>query len=273
LRSSAMAIPEAIIGRLAGSPVVRQQRLPGGDISGASEVRLADGRVVVAKHGPVVDVESRMLEIMARSHAPIPAVLGQGDNVLLIERLPSSGSLSGKAWLSLAEALHALHARQGDAYGWQEDYALRQIAVENAPLGNWPQFWSERRLLCHVPHIPVQLGQRIEQLAMKMHELLPAKPAPCLLHGDLWGGNVLVYEDQVSGLIDPCAYFGDREVDAASLTVFDDPPEYFFEALGFDEGWRNRQPVYRLWMWLVHVRLFGSSYVSAVERELDALGF
>jgi fructosamine-3-kinase len=268
-----MAIPEAIIRRLAGSPVVRQQRLPGGDISGASEVRLADGRLMVAKYGPVIDVESRMLETMARSDAPVPAVLGQGDDVLLIERLPAGGSLSGKAWLSLAEALHALHARRGDAFGWHEDYALRQIAVENAPLGSWPQFWAERRLLCHVPHIAVQIGKRIERLAKEIDELLPAKPAPCLLHGDLWGGNVLVYENQASGLIDPCAYFGDREVDTASLTVFDDPPGYFFEALGFDEGWRNRQPVYRLWMWLVHVRLFGSSYVSAVERELDALGF
>lgn len=273
LRSLAMDIPEALIERLAGSPVVQQQRFPGGDISGASEVRLADGRVVVAKYGPVVDIESRMLKTMALSDAPIPAVLEQEDDVLLIERLPSDGSLTGKAWLSLAEALHAVHARRGDAFGWHEDYALRHIAVENSALVDWPQFWSERRLLCHVPHLAVPLGRRIERLAMKMHEVLTAQPAPCLLHGDLWGGNVLVCEDKVSGLIDPCAYFGDREVDAASLTLFDDPPEYFFEALDFDEGWRNRQPVYRLWMWLVHVRLFGSSYVSAVERELDALGF
>lgn len=268
-----MSIPEGIVERLAGSPVVGQQRFPGGDISGASEVRLADGRVVVAKHGPVVDVESRMLEAMAHSHAPIPAVLGQGDGVLLIERLPSSGSLTGKAWLSLAEALHALHARRGDAFGWHEDYALRHVAVENGALASWPQFWTERRLLCHMPHIPVPLGRRIEHLATKLPEMLPANPVPCLLHGDLWGGNVLVSGDKVSGLIDPCAFYGHREVDAASLTVFDYPPEAFFGALKLDVGWRERQHVYRLWMWLVHVRLFGGSYVSAAERDLAILGF
>ena len=46
-----------------------------------------------------------------------------------------------------------------------------------------------------------------------------------------------------------------------------------FEALELDRGWKQRQPIYRLWMWLVHVRLFGASYRSAVTRELDLLGF
>ncbi|MEC7889280.1 MAG: fructosamine kinase family protein, partial [Pseudomonadota bacterium] len=38
-------------------------------------------------------------------------------------------------------------------------------------------------------------------------------------------------------------------------------------------GWQKRLPVYRLWMWLIHVRLFGSGYRVAAERDLDQLGF
>lgn len=268
-----MSVPDEVIERLAGSAVVRQHRFPGGDISGASEVCLADGRTVVAKHGPVVDVEARMLKAMAHSDAPIPAVLGYGDGVLLIERLPSGGSLKNEAWMSLAETLSTLHKVTGDDYGWHENYALRDVIVENGPLDNWPNFWAERRLLCHVAHLPVPLGKRVRGLAAKLPDILPAKPASCLLHGDLWGGNVLVSNGRVTGLIDPCAYFGDREIDAASLTVFDAPTDNFFEALCLEEGWRERQPIYRLWIWLVHVRLFGGSYVSAVARELKILGF
>ena len=35
-------------------------------------------------------------------------------------------------------------------------------------------------------------------------------------------------------------------------------------------GWRERTPLYQLYPLLVHVVLFGGSYVGAVERALDA---
>ena len=213
-----------------------------------------------------------MLEAMASSAAPVPKVLGYDEHHLLIEHLPEDGALSGKAWSSLAEALHALHQVTGESYGWHEDYALRHVGVENDALDDWPSFWAERRLLCHASHIGSDLARRLEALAKTLPDLLPHAPSPSLLHGDLWGGNVLVSGERISGLIDPCAYYGDREVDAASLTVFDSPPESFFEALELEAGWRERQPVCRLWMWLLHVRLFGDSYRPAVEHELATLG-
>lgn len=268
-----MSIPESIVERLAGSPVLGQRRYAGGDISGASEISLSDGRVVVGKQGPVVAAEGRMLRAMARSKAPVPRVIGWEQDVLLIDHVPSSGSLGGEAWTDLAQAIRALQELRADSYGWDEDYALRNVAVENARSTDWAEFWAERRLLCHVPYLDAALAGRLEALAVKLPDLIPASPDPVLVHGDLWGGNVLVDGARISGLIDPCACFGHREVDAATLTVFDSPPPRFFEALELSQGWRERQPVYRLWTWLLHVRLFGDGYRPAVERELDTLGF
>ena len=268
-----MSIAEGIIERLAGSPVASQRRYAGGDISGASEVRLSDGRVLVAKQGPVVDVEARMLVAMGCSDAPVPQVIGYGDDVLLIKKLENDGVLSGHAWNSLAAALNALHVVTSETYGWDENYALRHVTVPNERRENWPEFWGENRLLCHLPHLPSGLAKRVEALASKLLDIVPEHPRASIVHGDLWGGNVLVGGDAISGLIDPCAFYGDREVDAASLTVFDHPPPAFFEMLELEPGWQERQPVYRLWMWLVHVRLFGSGYVSAADRDLAALGF
>lgn len=268
-----MRIPEDVIERLAGSPVVSQTRYAGGDISGASEITLADGRVLVAKYGPQTGAEGRMLDAMGRTGAPVPRVLGKGEDVLLIEHLPADGVLAGDGWNSLADALTRLHEKRGTAYGWSESYALRHVAVENATLGNWAQFWAERRLACHFPHIPPTIARRLDTLCARLSGLLPSAPAASLLHGDLWGGNVLVSRGVVSGLIDPCSYYGDREVDAATLTVFDRPPPSFFAELVLDAGWQERQPIYRLWTWLLHVRLFGSSYIAPVERELTGLGF
>lgn len=269
-----MPIAEDILSRIVGTKILGQTRFPGGDISGAGEVRLADGRVVVAKQGPRVAVEARMLLAMKASGAPVPAVIGQEGTVLAIERLPDGGALTGATWSALAKILHQLHSMRDTAFGWPEDYGLRHVKVENAPDTQWPRFWSERRLRCPVPHLPKALGRRVETLALRVPELLPSCPTPSLLHGDLWGGNFLVGPNgSITGLIDPSAYYGDREVDAASLTVFDSPPEQFFDALELPAGWRARQPIYRLWVWLAHVRLFGETYRAAAERELETLGF
>lgn len=259
--------------RICGARPNDIRRFSGGDISGASLLTFADGTRMVGKSGPVVAIEARMLEAMAQGTAPVPAVIGYDGRHLLIEYLPDDGSLAGTAWSSLAEALTALHALQGDSFGWNEDYALRHVAVENERTASWPEFWAERRLRCHIPELSPALASRVDALSDHLSEILPANPTPSLVHGDLWGGNILVSQGAISGLIDPCAYYGDREVDAASLTVFNSPPQSFFDALELEPGWRERQPVYRLWMWLVHVRLFGENYRPAVERELDWLGF
>ncbi|SDD58247.1 Fructosamine kinase [Sphingomonas sp. YR710] len=58
----------------------------------------------------------------------------------------------------------------------------------------------------------------------------------------------------------------------AMLTLFDHPPPDFFEALGLEAGWRERQPIYRLWPLLVHLRLFGSGYAGSVSGALRSLG-
>lgn len=170
-------------------------------------------------------------------------------------------------------ALNALHAVTSDSYGRNEDYALRHVTVPNERNAKWPEFWAESRLLCHLPHLRSGLAIRVEALASKLSEIVPEHPRVSLVHGDLWGGNVLVRGDTISGLIDPCAFYGDHEVDAASLTVFDHPPPEFFEMLELKPGWQERLPVYRLWMWLVHVRLFGSGYIAAADRDIAVLGF
>ena len=267
-----MSAIEALAERLTGQSVTSVERFAGGDISGASKVTLADGSKLVAKSGPVVAEEGRMLEAMRETGAPVPRVLACENHVLLIDHVPGGGALSGDAWNSLAEALAVLYEPADEAYGWTHDYALRHVAVENDRAENWPTFWAERRLLCHVPHLKSALARRVEALAKALPDLLPATPPAALVHGDLWGGNILVSGNNIS-LIDPNAYYGDREVDAATLTVFDSPTPAFFDALGLEPGWEKRQPIYRLWIWLIHVRLFGGGYEGSAMRDLGALGF
>ncbi|QIG79277.1 fructosamine kinase family protein [Stakelama tenebrarum] len=263
------------IGALAGSAVTACTPLSGGDLSLVVRFVLADGRDGVAKSGPDVAIEAEMLRTMAVTGVRVPEVLAVGEGLVLMGLVPGQSGPSG-AWDDLAGQLNLLHRGDGGkgepAYGWPSDYAFGKVAILNKPANEWPAFWAENRLRCHIPHLRPQLARRVEALVDAIGEHLPQSPPPALLHGDLWGGNVMAQGGRVTGLIDPACYHGDREVDAAMLTLFDSPPVRFFDALGLAPGWQERRPVYRLWPLLVHVRLFGGGYEASVARDLAALG-
>ncbi len=243
--------------------------LSGGDLSSVVRLRLADGREAVAKSGPAPATEAAMLAALRAAGAPAPEPLAADGSVLVMEALPPGGALEGRA---LGEAVRALHAAGGAAYGWPEDYAFAEVAIPNAPAADWPTFWAERRLTPAVPSLPTSLGRRVERLASDLGDRLPSAPRRALLHGDLWSGNVHGAGGRV-WLIDPACFHGDAEVDLAMLSLFGRPPAGFADAYGaLEPGWEARRPLYQLWPALNHVRLFGASYHGMVDALLDRAG-
>ena len=71
---------------------------------------------------------------------------------------------------------------------------------------------------------------RFDKLAARLDQWIEEPDAPALLHGDMWGGNVLVKDSRITGFIDPALYFGDAEMDLAFATLFGSFREPFFEA-------------------------------------------
>ncbi len=257
---------------LIGGVLHRAESLSGGSLSRIVRITLADGREAIVKSGPAPRTEAAMLKAIATSGAPAPAVLGVSDEALVLELLPAGGTLHG-AWASLGTALVTLHRTEGERYGWAENYAFASLAIDNGWADDWPRFWAERRLLVHQAHLLLSLARRVEALAADLANRLPAHPAPSLLHGDMWGGNVLVAGSRIAGLIDPACYYGHGEVDIGMLTLFDHPGAEFYEAYGpLEPGLEERLVIYRLWPALVHLRLFGGGYRPMVERFLSDAG-
>jgi fructosamine-3-kinase len=265
-----VSIADRVAGLL-GTGVLRTEGLSGGSLSTVVRVHLAGGLTAIAKLHAAAASEADMLRAIAASGAPAPRVIAAADDLLVLEDCPAGGALSD-AWDSLAHSLAALHAASGPSYGWACDHAFGAVVIQNNWSDDWPAFWAARRLLCHVPHLDAELAGRLERLASSLPEQLPRRPHASLLHGDLWGGNVLVRGGRVTALIDPACYYGDREVDAAMLTLFDRPPPRFSERLELAAGWQDRLPVYRLWPLLVHLRLFGAAYRRSVIDALDRSG-
>jgi len=248
--------------------------LHGGDLSQVVAARLADGQSIVIKSGPAPQVEAAMLKALKHAAAPCPRVIACNAQTLVLERCDADDRLGG-CWADLGHVLRQLHAAEGPRYGWHDDYAFGEVPIINTWSDNWPAFWRDNRLLCHVDAIPSPLARRLDTLCAHLDRFLPSDVRASHLHGDLWGGNILCSHSKISALIDPACYYGDAQVDLAMLCLFDQPAQAFWTSYGAmrDDMFMRRQAVYQLWPALVHLRLFGNSYAGMVDRLLDSLGF
>lgn len=261
------------VAALTGVPEERLERLSGGDLSEVLLLRRPDGRCTVAKGGAAVGTEAAMLRALAAAGVPVPTVEGEHEGVLLVEHVENDGVMSLKAWADVGAALRRLHDRTGETYGWPVDYRIGTVELDNREGTDWPAFWGEQRLVSTSSLLDRPWRERVDRLAPRLGDLLPASPPAAFLHGDLWSGNILVSGGALAALIDPACYHGDGEVDLAMLTLFDAPPADLWDAYGaLAPGWEERRPVYQLFPALLHLRLFGAGYAPMVDRMLRTLG-
>lgn len=259
---------EAALGR----GVARMVPLHGGDLSDVVRADLEGGEQVVAKAGTMVDREARMLREMQAAGVPAPEVLYAGPDLIVLEYLEETPP-GPESWRALGAALALAHRSEGECYGWAEDYAFGPVEIRNGFNDAWPAFWAENRLRPFLGAVPGETSARLEALCARVTELLPERPRPALLHGDIWTGNAL-FSGNSAYLIDPACYRGDAEVDLAMLHLFGQPPAEFLEGYGtLRDGHESRQPIYQLFPALVHLRLFGAGYHGLVSRLLDRAGF
>ena len=261
------------VASLTGLPADRIEPLASGSLSEVLLLRWPDGRRSIAKSGPATAVEAEMLRALAAAGAPAPSVETERDEVLILEYVESDGRLDDRTWADIGGWLRALHGCTGPAYGWNADYAFGKVRLDNRKADDWPAFWADRRLIPTAKLVGGKWLARVEELASRLRDLIPAEPPPALLHGDLWPGNLLVRDGRLAALIDPACYYGHCEVDLAMLDLFGSPTAAFDEAYGpLEPGWRERRVIYQLFPALVHLCLFGSGYSGMVDRLLERAG-
>jgi protein-ribulosamine 3-kinase len=172
-----------------------------------------------------------------------------------------------------ARSLSQLHRNTGELFGLDYNNYMGSLAQNNCYHSEWVDFFVEERLVKQV-ELAVNKGllddsamKSFERLYLKLDDLLPEEP-PCLVHGDLWSGNFIVSEEGKACLIDPATYYGNREVDISMSTLFGGFGQDFYTA--YDEeyplikGWRERIDLYNLYPLLIHLNLFGTSYLGSV---------
>jgi fructosamine-3-kinase len=292
----ARVVGEAI-GAATGRParVVSSHGIGGGCISVASAITLEDGRRYFLKHkgsGDAVTMFAREAEGLRALREPgvlrVPEVVAVGGGeggapaFLVLERV-ETGPRAADFQEQLGRGLARLHrATQVDRFGFDHDNFIGATPQPNDWLDDWVGFWRERRLgfQLSLAERAGLLGARELADGRRLMDRLPdliGEPdeSACLLHGDLWGGNVIAGPTGEPVLIDPAAYLGRREADLAMTLLFGGFTRAFYRA--YEDEWplapgsEKRLAIYKLYHLLNHLNLFGSGYRSecaALLREL-----
>jgi fructosamine-3-kinase len=126
--------------------------------------------------------------------------------------------------------------------------------------------------------LPRDTYARLEKFCeTKLETYIEQPDRPSLIHGDMWGGNILVNDGRIAAFIDPAIYHADPEIELAFSTLFGTFGDAFFGRYnehrpirpGFFEA---RRDIYNLYPLLVHTRLFGGHYAAQVDAILRRFG-
>ncbi|MER5209878.1 aminoglycoside phosphotransferase family protein [Streptomyces sp. NPDC002838] len=280
--------------------LARLRPLSGGTYNAVEELLLTDGsryvlKVAPAPTAPCLRYESRLLVsetefygAAAEAGVPAPHVVHVGEEAavghLLMTACPGEpwdGSLTEAEQVPLRAELGRqvarLHRVTGPGYGYPSG-ALGPLAPD------WRTAFTAmiEAILADARHYRARLPRPTDEVARTLRAALPALDevtVPCLVHFDLWRGNILVdrpaagEEPRIGGLIDgERMFWGDPLADFVSLALLGDieKDEAFLagyrEAGGraeFDTPARLRLALYRAYLYLIML-------TETIPRAVDA---
>lgn len=274
--------------------LLKGEPLSGGSISKALRLETAHGPVFLKWHRDgdrhFFQHEANGLNalregiVSANAGLIVPEVLAMGtgpaDPWIALSWI-APGPATPASHIALGEGLAHLHRAQADRtardpepWGWSADNVIGSLDQPNTPSEDWCTFWSHRRVreMADRAHSSGRLRHGDREVILQAVERFPdllesvaSADGPSLLHGDLWGGNVLHTQDGVPAIIDPAVYYGHREVDLAMTELFGGfRPEFYTAYDGvwpLQAGYREvRRSAYQLYPLLVHAVLFGGDY-------------
>jgi protein-ribulosamine 3-kinase len=213
---------------------------------------------------------------------PRVVCVGEGFPFIVLEYLEKDNLKENQSLLG--ELLAKLHSTKSRNPGLEIDNFIGLLPQQNRVSKqhrniSWAEFFIEYRLKPQSA-----LGEQNGWFTWDFAELFKEKYEVikhllescdldfCLLHGDLWTGNIH-WSGAKPYLIDPAVYYGSREADIAFMMLFGNLTDEFFESynMPMSEGFEIRKHVLNLYHLMNHANIFGGQYVQSVWSILKAL--
>ena len=257
----------------------------GGDINQVYKLRFSDGDSVLKlnnrnRYPAMFEKEATGLKKIAATGCRAPRVVktfSEGNHQFLILEFIEQERPGAKFWERFGRYLALLHSTQSESFGWEEDNYIGSLEQRNESREKWTDFFIDCRIMPLVEKarqkglLTQNHSRQFEDLFTRLPQLVPQEAAS-LIHGDLWSGNLMCGIGMEPVFIDPAAYFGHREMDLAMTLMFGGFDRRFMnsynEVLPLEPGFEQRVDLHNLYPNLVHLVLFGRSYLGNIERTL-----
>lgn len=258
----------------------------GGDINDAYTVTTNQGIFFIKTNGPEVgdmfQKEALGMQTLRETNViDVPMVIGHGQQsgspFLVLEHI-QKGAPQPSFWEEFGKSMAELHRHSHHSFGLDHDNFIGRLPQKNTPMDSWIDFFIENRLEVQLGlaiyngHISHQFAEKFRMLYSALPGILPEE-RPALIHGDLWSGNFMCNAQGKACIYDPAIYFGHREMELAFTRLFGGFDRQFYEAyhgnFPLEPDFEDRVEIYNLYPLLVHVNLFGPSYLSGIKNTIN----
>lgn len=258
----------------------------GGSINEAYKLETSNGSFFVkinsaVKYPLMFEAEAKGLQLLASANEVyIPGVITASvinDDAIITMEFVEQGRRKNDFFFDFGKRLARLHKHSAEKFGLDHDNYIGSLYQSNRQKDNWIDFFIEERLERQIKlareggEINASFIRSFENLFKRLREIFPEE-TPSLLHGDLWSGNYMTSPQGSACIFDPAAYYGHREMDLAMTKLFGGFDREFYEGYNeefpLEKSWRQRLDICNLYPLMVHVNLFGGSYLSQVELVL-----
>ena len=270
---------EEIIQKALGNEYAGDYKL---EASGFSSVYLVSGKSAkyIVKIYDKIGIsmsEANGLNALKENQAKVPEVISCGDQYIAMEYI-----LKGNPQRNdLIEMLIRLYSNKAEQFGYTMDNTIGSLIQKNKLCHTFHDFFWKYRLLPRFEQA-VRNGFFKEKDADVFYDIYLSFLSrydfsySCLVHGDLWNGNVLASSNGYY-IIDPSVAYSNPGQDLAMLALFGSPLTsgdlaYIFEAVTGLKDFPARISFFQLYPLLVHINLFGSSYTSRFRNALKDCG-
>ena len=272
-----------IVGQIAtqeGFEVLKISSLAGGSINEVFLLETSNGKMVLkineaSRFPGMFKAEKEGLEELGKAQAlVVPEALSLGavnDHAYLLLEYVAEGPENEDFRRNFAKGLAALHKKTSPTFGFHDANYIGSLPQPNEKRDSAADFYIEQRL---EPQLRIAADKgfifKDQDLIYKNISAEIPDQRPSLIHGDLWNGNYMATSDHGACLIDPAVSYGPREMDLSMMKLFGgfhrEIYSIYQELFPLEAGFEERVPLWQLYYLLVHLNIFGGSYLPSVEN-------